>query len=407
MTTSDPRLDLDLSLPASIPEAGVKRANEIMATGKLHRYGEDRSGVPEATALEQDFADYVGIKYCAALNSCGAAMFVALKCAGVQHGDKVLMNAFTLAPVPGALEHVGAQPVFVEITDSYKIDLTDLDKKASSSGAKVLLLSHMRGHICDMAALMAICNRHGLTVIEDCAHTMGARWDDKFTGTFGTIGCFSLQSYKHANAGEGGLLVTNDPDMAAKAILYSGSYMLYAQHKARPDLAYFEKHRGHIPNFSMRMSNLVAAIARPQIALLAERAETWNARYQKLADGLSTIQNIRVPARPVEEQFVMSSIQFSVKGLSATEMDQFLAACASRGVYVKWFGRNEPLGFTSVHDHWEYVEERQDLPQSARILSEVCDMRIPLVLPLESCETIVAVVRHCLADSQNAGRGSV
>ena len=403
MIMEDPCLDLDLSLPPAIPEQGIKRANEILVTGKLHRYGEDRSGVPEATALEQDYAEYIGAKYCAALNSCGAAMFVALKCAGVQHGDKVLMNAFTLAPVAGAVEHAGAQPVFVEINDNYEIDLADLDRKAASSGARVLLLSHMRGHICDMNALMAICKRHRLQVVEDCAHTMGAKWDGKFTGTFGIIGCFSLQSYKHANAGEGGLLVTDDPDMAAKAILYSGSYMLYAQHTARPELHYFEKHRGHIPNFSMRMSNLVAAIARPQIGLLAERAEAWNARYRKLAEGLSKIQHIRVPLRSGREQYVMSSIQFAVKGLSSVEMEQFLAACAARGVFVKWFGRKEPVGFTSVHDHWEYVKERQKLPQSARVLSEVCDMRIPLALPLESCEVIVAVIRHCLAEVQNAG----
>ena len=403
MIMEDPRLDLDLSLPPAIPEQGIKRANEILVTGKLHRYGEDRSGVPEATALEQDYAEYIGAKYCAALNSCGAAMFVALKCAGVQHGDKVLMNAFTLAPVAGAVEHAGAQPVFVEINDNYEIDLADLDRKAASSGARVLLLSHMRGHICDMNALMAICKRHRLQVVEDCAHTMGAKWDGKFTGTFGIIGCFSLQSYKHANAGEGGLLVTDDPDMAAKAILYSGSYMLYAQHTARPELHYFEKHRGHIPNFSMRMSNLVAAIARPQIGLLAERAEAWNARYRKLAEGLSKIQHIRVPLRSGREQYVMSSIQFAVKGLSSVEMEQFLAACAARGVFVKWFGRKEPVGFTSVLDHWEYVKERQKLPLSARVLSEVCDMRIPLALPLESCEVIVAVIRHCLAEVQNAG----
>ncbi len=400
MTANDPRLDLDLSLPPEIPEAGIRRANEIMQTGKLHRYGEDRSGVPEATALEQDFAAYVGATYCAALNSCGAAMFVALKCAGVEHGDKVLMNAFTLAPVPGAVAHAGAQPVFVEIDDSYKIDLADLDRKAADGGARVLLLSHMRGHICDMDELMAICARHGLTVIEDCAHTMGAKWGDRFTGTFGAIGCFSLQSYKHANAGEGGLLVTGDPDIAAKAILYSGSYMLYAQHKARPELCYFEKHRGRIPNFSLRMSNLAAAIGRSQIPLLAERAAQWNARYRRLADGLGTIQNIRIPARAPREHYVMSSIQFSVKGLTAAEMETFLAACAGRGVFVKWFGRGEPVGFTSVHEHWEYVEQRQSLPQSARVLSEVCDMRIPLALPLESCDTIVQVVRHCLEQAR-------
>jgi dTDP-4-amino-4,6-dideoxygalactose transaminase len=397
MGVSDPRLDLDLSLPGPIPEQGIARAIEIMRAGKLHRYGEDRTGVPEATALEQDYAAYVGTKYCAALNSCGASMFVALKCADVRHGDKVLMNAFTLAPVPGAVAHAGAEPIFVEITDSYKIDLDDLDRKAKASGAKVLLLSHMRGHICDMEALVAICDRHGLTLIEDCAHTMGAKWNGRFTGTFGAIGCFSLQSFKHINAGEGGLLVTDDPDIAAKAILYSGSYMLYAQHKARPDLSYFEKHRNHIPNFSLRMSNLAAAVGRPQIGLLGERAEAWNARYRRLAQGLSRIQQVRIPSRPAAEAYVMSSIQFSVKGLTDAEMEKFLADAAERGVFVKWFGRKQPLGFTSVHDHWEYVSDRQSLPQSERVLSEVCDMRIPLALPLEDCDTIVAVIRHCLA----------
>ena len=392
----DPRLDLDLSLPGAIPEEGVQRAIEVMRAGKLHRYGEDRSGVPEAIALEQDYAAYIGKKYCAAINSCGASMFVALKSVGVGHGDKVLMNAFTLAPVPGAVEHAGAQPVFVEIDETYKINLNDLDKKAASSGAKVLLLSHMRGHICDMEALMVIAKRHGLTVIEDCAHTMGAKWNGKFTGTFGAIGCFSLQSFKHANAGEGGLLVTDDPDIAAKAILYSGSYMLYAQHKARPGLEYFEKYRGRIPNFSLRMSNLTAAVGRPQISLLAERSAVWNDRYRRLAEGLGRIQNIRIPPRPPQEQYVMSSIQFSVKGLSAAEMERFLEACAARGVFVKWFGCAEPVGFTSVHEHWEYVREKQNLPQSERVLREVCDLRIPLALPLASCDTIVAVIRLCL-----------
>ena len=311
------------------------------------------------------------------------------------------MNAFTLAPVPGAIAHAGAQPVFIEINDNYEIDLPHLDKKAASTGARVLLLSHMRGHICDMEELMVICNRHGLQVIEDCAHTMGAKWDGKFTGTFGKVGCFSLQSYKHANAGEGGLLITDDPDIAAKAILYSGSYMLYAQHKARPDLSYFEKYRGVIPNFSMRMSNLVAAIARPQIDLLSERAAQWNARYNILAAGFCRIQNVHVPVRSPQENYVMSSIQFSVKGLLVSEMETFLEKCASRGVFIKWFGRKQPQGFTSVHEHWQYVEQRQILPQSTRVLNEVCDIRIPLVLPLESCETIVAVVKHCLAEVQS------
>lgn len=176
--------------------------------------------------------------------------------------------------------------------------------------------------------------------------------------------------------------------------------MLYAQHRARPPLEYFEKHRGQIPNFSMRLSNLAAAAARPQIALLEERAQVWNERYRRLALGLGSLQNVRVPPRPHKEQHVMSSIQFSVKGLDAPEMEAFLAACGARGVFIKWFGRADAVGFTSVHDHWEYVLEKQSLPRTRQILSEVCDMRIPLALPLESCDTIVSVIRHCLSEAQ-------
>ena len=130
---------------------------------------------------------------------------MALKAAGIKPGDAVLSNCFTLAPVPGAIAHAQARPVLVDVADDYTFDLDDLDRKAAASGAKTLLLSHMRGHIYDMDRLTEICLRHGVQVIEDCAHTMGALWRGKATGIWGRAGCFSLQSYKHANSGEGGL----------------------------------------------------------------------------------------------------------------------------------------------------------------------------------------------------------
>ena len=240
--TSPPRsLDLDLTQQEPIPPEGVQAALALMASGKLHRYGEVGGKPSEVSALEAEFARQLGVKYCVALNSCGSAMFVALKAAGVKPGEAVLSNCFTLAPVPGAIAHAGARPLLVDVTDDYTIDLADLERKAQASGAKTLLLSHMRGHIADMRALMAVCRRHGLQLIEDCAHTMGAAWAGQATGTWGRAGCFSLQSYKHANAGEGGLLATDDEDIAAQAILFSGSYMLYRSHLARPDDHVFER----------------------------------------------------------------------------------------------------------------------------------------------------------------------
>jgi dTDP-4-amino-4,6-dideoxygalactose transaminase len=90
------------------------------------------------------------------------------------------------------------------------------------------MLSHMRGHLCDMTALMALCDALGVTVIEDCAHTMGASWGGVASGRHGAIACYSMQTYKHINAGEGGFLISDDPALMARAVLLSGSYMLHS-----------------------------------------------------------------------------------------------------------------------------------------------------------------------------------
>ncbi len=395
------RLDLDLTQQEPIPPAGVEAALALMASGKLHRYGETGGKPSEVSALEAEFVHELGVKYCVAMNSCGGAMFVALKAAGVKPGDAVLSNCFTLAPVPGAIAHASARPVLVDVTDDYTIDLADLERKAVASGAKTLLLSHMRGHICDMQALMAICARHGVQVIEDCAHTMGAGWAGRATGTWGRAGCFSLQSYKHANAGEGGLLITDDEDIAAQAVLFSGSYMLYRSHLARPDDAVFERWKYTTPNFSLRMSNLAAAIARPQLgSVLADRGRRWNERYAWIAAALDGAPHLRLPHRPAEEQYVASSIQFSLVGLSRVQIAQTIAACAERGVHIKWFGADEPVGFTSVWTHWRYFGEAQSLPNAERVLGGLCDMRLPLTLTHDDCTRIADVVRGVLTKAQ-------
>lgn len=386
------RLDLDLSAPPPIPEDGIAAAEAVLRSGWTHRYGETLGDASEAALLEAEFAAHLRTRYCVAVNSCGSAMFLALLCTGVRPGDKVLMNAFTLAPVPGAVAHAGAEHVLVDVTPDLVIDLDDLARKAAASGARHLLLSHMRGHIADMGRLMALCDDLGVTVIEDCAHTMGASWAGRPTGTFGKVGCFSLQAYKHVNAGEGGLIATDDEDIAARAILYSGSYMLYRQHRARPADEVFARWKDVTPNFSLRMSNLVAAVTRPQLRLLAERAAVWNDRYGRLAALLSAIPAIRLPRRPQEEEFVQSSIQFAVAGLDEPAFARFLAGCRARGVYLKWFGAREAEGYTSVSGQWRYLADPHTPPGTAVALERLCDMRIPLALSEADCATVARIV---------------
>ena len=382
----------DLSASEPIPEEAIARAVALMRSGRLHRYGEQGSGTPEPSLLEQEYAAYVGSKYCVAVSSCGAAMFLALKSLDVKPGDKVLTSSFTLAPVPGAIAHAGASAVLVETRDDYTTDLEDLARKAATSGAKVFLLSHMRGHITDLRTVREICDRHSIALVEDCAHTMGASWEGRPTGTWGHIGCYSSQTYKHINSGEGGLLVTNDDDVAAQVILMSGCYMMYDQHILRPSAEVFERWRYVTPNFSMRMSNLAAALLRPQIALLPERSERWNRIYVQLARALGKTVGVVLPVRDPREAFVPSSIQFSLT-LAPDHIQRFVDACAQRGLYVKWFGQPRPIAFTSNYGHWHYLPDQAPMPRSMAVLRQLLDLRTPLTLTPEDCQLIGDIVQ--------------
>jgi dTDP-4-amino-4,6-dideoxygalactose transaminase len=381
-----------------IPEAGIRRALELMQTGRLHRYNTAAGETSETSLLEKEFATYVGTKYCLACASCGSALYLALKSAGVKPGDGVLCNAYTLAPVPGAIENAGGRVILVEIQKNYTIDLGDLDLKAKQSGARFFLLSHMRGHIADMNRIVDICDRNGLFIIEDCAHTMGARWDGRPSGTFGKIGCYSTQTYKHMNSGEGGLLVTDDDDVMAQAILFSGSYMLYDRHVSRPSTDVFEQYKKITPNFSMRMDNLRAALLRPQLKDIETQCNRWNTRYRLLEEELNKIDHLSVPERDPKEAYVGSSIQFTINGTTRDQVMSFLDTCGQRGVEIKWFGWTEPNGFTSSFDSWAYIHDLPELPQTRKILDCMCDFRIPLTFTLDDCKVIASIIRQVASE---------
>ncbi|OOY27201.1 aminotransferase [Thioclava sp. L04-15] len=373
-----------------IPEDAIAKAVEVMRSGRLHRYNTGPGEAGEAALLEQEFAAFTGARYCLAVASGGYALGCALRALGVGPGESVLTNAFTLAPVPGAIAALGAQPVFVETTENLAIDLEDLAAKAPL--ARVLLLSHMRGHICDMDRLMEIARAHDLTVVEDCAHTMGAHWAGVPSGRHGVVGCYSTQTYKHMNSGEGGLIVTDDAELAAKMILLSGSYMMYPRHLAAPGPDVFEALKYDTPNVSGRMDNLRAAILRPQLPTLPDRVARWNSLYRVMEAGLADTPGLALIARPQAEAYVGSSFQFRLPGRDATSMRDLVERCAARGVELKWFGAPEPAGFTSRHDSWRYAEA-QSLPKTDAILASLLDLRLPLTFTEEDAGQIARVIR--------------
>ena len=378
----------------SISQEAIDAAIEVLKSGRLHRYNTIGDELSEASLLEQEYANFQGSRYCLACASGGYAMSVSLKAAGLKAGEKVLTNMYTLAPVPGSISNAGGEPIFIEINENLVLDLEDLSRKAISSKARFLLISHMRGHLVDMNKLIQIVEDNGLILIEDCAHTMGAKWGDKRSGNFGLAGCFSTQTYKHLNSGEGGLLTSNDAEFMARAIILSGSYMLYERHGAAPDKEVFADIRLQTPNYSGRMDNLRAAILRPQLKSLEKNIKRWNERYQLVERSLKKIKGLELPERPIEESYVGSSIQFRLPGISETDAARFLEINKEHGVEIKWFGSDNPNGFTSNHKSWKYVKQ-QSLERSDEILSGLFDLRLPLTFSLEDCSLLSEIIGDC------------
>ena len=371
-----------------IPEAGIVRAVELMQEGALHRYTKGKHS--ETSQLEAEFAQWQGSQFCLACASGGYALALALRLLGVKAGDAVLANAYTLAPVPGAIHNVGGKPILIESDAEYHLDLADFEAKANK--AKVLLLSYMRGHIPDMQAVMAIADHYGIAVLEDCAHTMGAAWRGIKSGNFGKIAAFSTQSYKHLNSGEGGLLTTNNAELAATAVIASGSYMFYAQHGAIADDVDFEAVKYITPNGSGRMDELRAAILRAQLPHLDENVARWGRLYRDLHQRLKAIKTITIPDRKQQESYVGSSIQFRLTGLRQAQIPTLINRLEARGVMLKWFGEDEPKGFTSRYDSWRYIKNLPHLPKTLAVLADTVDMRIPLTFNLDDTALIAAII---------------
>jgi dTDP-4-amino-4,6-dideoxygalactose transaminase len=277
--------------------------------------------------------------------------------------------------------------VLVEVGEDYRIDLQDFAAKLS--GADAVLISHMRGHTSDMDAIMTMADATGIPVIEDAAHSLGTTWNGRTIGTIGRMGCFSFQSYKLLNAGEGGILVTDDADLMARAVIMSGAY----EHnwKKHPVLqGTFARWQNRLPLYNTRLNNLSAAIVRPQIAEIPRRVRDGRRNHDHVAALLATSQWISVPAKLGPEERAPDSIQFNLVGLTDDETRAFAAAAKERGVPVQVFGMSEDNA--RAFWNWRFLGEVPDLPRTRAMLMRACDARLPARLTPEDCEAVAGAL---------------
>ncbi|PWE32010.1 aminotransferase [Maritimibacter sp. 55A14] len=368
-----------------IPEAAREEIAALLASGDLFRYTA-ASDAP-VSRLEAEFAQFIGARYALAVSSCSGALFLSLKALGVGPGDKVLIPAFTFAAVPSAVVHAEAQPVLVEVGTDFRIDMADFEAKLTPD-VKAIIISHMRGQTSDMDAIMALAEARGVPVIEDAAHSLGTTWGGRNIGTIARIGCFSFQSYKLMNGGEGGMMITDDPDIIARAVIMSGAY----EHnwKKHPVLhESFARWQNRLPLYNMRMSNLSAAVVRPQIAEVPRRVRDGRANHDHVAGLLNASPWLEVPPPLAPERRAPDSIQFNLLGFSDSETRAFMEASARMGVAVQVFGMSADNA--RAFWNWKFIGETPDLPKTRAMLMRACDARLPARLTRAECDQIAAV----------------
>jgi dTDP-4-amino-4,6-dideoxygalactose transaminase len=345
----------------------------------------------------------VGQKYAIAVNSCSSAIFVAMMCVGVKPGDPVITNGFTFTALPSCIMRIGAEPVLVEATEQYTMDLDDLEKKAQESDAKVLLLSHMRGKVCDMDRVVEICEKYGLTLVEDCAHGCGVMWKGRQLGYHAAVACYSTQSDKVINSGEGGFITTDVDDIAAQAIYYTGCYeRRYNKHLVQPPEYLCEQYMLTKPNLSCRMTEVTAAMMRPLIRnLYSERKPRYNARYAMLCKVMAAMagEHIFVPEQHEHVGNMGDHLNFTLRNVTPEQNAAFRDTVKELGITLGWFTSNVNARF---HKNWEkYGTPVYDLPQTDNILEYSYDMKCPPDFDNEDYPHIA----HCIAYAVNKAVG--
>ncbi len=375
-----------------IPEAARSEIDRLLSSGDLFRYTAPKDA--PVALLEVEFAALLGSRYALAVSSCSAALFISIKALDLPKGARILIPAFTFAAVPSAVVHADCVPVLVEVGSNYRVDISDLTAKLDD--AQAVLISHMRGHTSDMDAIMALCDARGIPVIEDAAHSLGTTWAGRNIGTIGKIGCFSFQSYKLVNAGEGGILITDDPELAARAVIMSGAYEDNWKKHPGPQNS-FGHWQNKLPLYNMRMQNLSAVVIRPQLPEVAHRVAQGRTNHDYVADRLKASPWLTVPPALGPEDRAPDSIQFNLTGFETdAQALAFQQAAKARGVSVQIFGLSE--GNARAFWNWQFLGDPPDLPLTRAMLMRACDTRLPARLTRPDLDLIADALIFAAAE---------
>jgi perosamine synthetase len=252
-----------------------------------------RDGGKRVRDFESLMKDYLKIKHVVSVNSGTSALYAALLAAGIKQGDEVLIPSFTFVATANAVVAAGAKPVFVDIKkDDYTMDASDLSTKIAKK-SKVVIPVHLYGHPCNIDEISEIADKHSLNVIEDACQSLGSSYKKKQTGTFGTLGCFSMYASKVLTAGEGGAIATDSDELADKLKMIRNHGMV-------------EGSDTRMLGLNLRLPELSAAVAKVQMQKLDNMLEIRRRNAELLSKMLfasSKKYEVKIPEETIDKKF--------------------------------------------------------------------------------------------------------
>lgn len=311
-----------------------KQVNEVLETGILMRYGFDglRNNHWKAKEFETAFAKRMGVEHCQLVSSGTAALTVALAAAGIGAGDEVIMPTFTFVASFESMLALGAVPILVDIDDTLTMDPAAVEA-AITPQTRCVMPVHMCGSMADLRALKAICNKHGLILLEDACQALGATYDGKALGSYGDLGCFSFDFVKTITCGEGGAVITNNE-----------KYALHADH-------YQDHGHDHIGNdrgaeshpflgYNFRISELNAAVGVAQLQKLDGILKTQKENYTILRETIQDIDGVTFRRVPEGGEENYSFLNFFLPTEELTKKAHVALADAGVDACFYWYTNN-------------------------------------------------------------------
>lgn len=372
--------------------------NEVLDSGRLFRYDTREYDNTMVGKYENAIKEFFGCKYALAVSSGTAALALALMALDLPSGFEVACPMFGFAANPSSILLAGGKPKLFACDENLNFDFDDLENRWSEN-IKAIMVVHMRGMAQPIEKIVKFAKEKGVYVIEDAVPALGVCINGKPLGMFSDIGCFSSQSDKTVNTGEGGFIVTNNIKMFERAVILSGAYENRVK-KHPVELTIDGRDEYKLPIYSFRMDELRAAVALPQISLIKYKVEKYKENYLYLERSLSSI--VRVRKSYYDDGNLGDSFIFFIDGVEGSKI---ASALSEEGIPARCLGSNDNV---RSFEQWEFVDEVKNeefnkLPSIMRtsaFLRAAVDIPLSYLLEKKDLDDLIIAVNKVVCDLQ-------